>query len=281
MSKDLAFSSPYASRAPRPARHSPATPRSPRAFQAIVDRLREDIVNGRRQPGDRLPPEQVLAEHFNVSRPGVREALRVLEIQGLVQVRHGYGGGVFVADLGFTTVLGALQTSFQLGQLHVDELYDMRVLLEPTVARLAVERGGPGLAGQLADNVARAQALLSSGATAFGVNLEFHAILAQAVGNRILGLVMQAMLELVERLHHDYPTNRSVSRRALHDHRELIEAARLHEPDRAGQAMMDHLRGLESQFARIQEQIRRERAVKDQAIAPWRGVRLKSSARKR
>jgi GntR family transcriptional repressor for pyruvate dehydrogenase complex len=277
----VAFSSPSASHGPRPTGPSRATPRGHRAFQAIVDRLRKDIVNGRRQSGDRLPPEQVLAEHFNVSRPGVREALRVLEIQGLVQVRHGYGGGVFVADLGVTTVLGALQTSFQLGQLHVDELYDMRVLLEPTVARLAIARGGPGLADHLADNVLRAQALLGSGATAFGVNLEFHAILAQAVGNRILGLVMQAMLELVERLHHDYPTNRSVSRRALHDHRELIEAARLREPERAGQVMLDHLRGLESQFARIQEQIRRERAVKDQAIAPWRGVRLKSSARKR
>jgi GntR family transcriptional repressor for pyruvate dehydrogenase complex len=273
-------SSRSASRAPRPAGTSSAAPRRQRAFHAIVDRLREDIFNGRRQPGDRLPPEQVLAEHFNVSRPGVREALRVLEIQGLVQVRHGYGGGVFVADLGFTNVLGALQTSFQLGQLHVDELYDARVLLEPTVARLAVERGGPGLADRLADNVVRAQALLGSGATAFGVNLEFHAILAQAVGNRILGLVMQAVLELVERLHHDYPTNRTVSRRALHDHRELIEAVRLHEPERAGQAMMDHVRRLESQFAQIQEQIRRDRGAKDQAIAPWRGVRLGSSGRK-
>lgn len=210
----------------------------------------------------------------------MREAVRVLEIQGLVQVRHGYGGGVFVADLGFTTVLGALQTSFQRGQLHVDELYDLRVLLEPMVARLAVERAGPGLAEQLADNVVRAQTLLGDGATAFGVNLEFHAILARAVGNRILGLIMQALLELVERLHHDYPTNRTVSRRALHDHHELIEAVRLGEPERAAQAMAAHLRRLESQFARIQEQIRLDRGATDQAIAPWRGVRLESAEAK-
>ncbi len=102
----------------------------PRAFHAIVERLRDDIFRGRRKPGDRLPPEQVLAEQFEVSRTGVREALRVLEIQGLVRVRHGYGGGVFIADVGFSPVLGALRTSLELGQLNVDELYEARVLFD-------------------------------------------------------------------------------------------------------------------------------------------------------
>src|SRR4051794_28184068 len=70
----------------------------PRAFHAIVDQVRADVFARRRRPGDRLPAESLLAELFGVSRMGVREALRVLELQGLVEVRHGYAGGVFVAE---------------------------------------------------------------------------------------------------------------------------------------------------------------------------------------
>ncbi len=254
--------------------------RRPRAFHAIVEQLRDDIFRGRRKPGDRLPPEQVLAEQFKVSRTGVREALRVLEIQGLVQVRHGYGGGVFVADVGVLPLLGALQTSLQLGQLDVDELYEARVLIEPTVVRLAVERAGGSLAGELDDNIARAHALIARGATAFPVNLEFHEVLAQAAGNRILGLVTQALLELLERLHHEYPTNRAVSRRALDDHRRLVDAVRARDGRHAEALMVDHLRILESRFSRIRAQIRHDRGVKVKAIPPWRGVRLTSRERK-
>ncbi len=246
----------------------------PRAFHAIVERLRDDIFRGRRKPGDRLPPEQVLAEQFNVSRTGVREALRVLEIQGLVRVRHGYGGGVFIADVGFGSVLGALQTSLEQGQLTVDELYEARVLFEPMVARLAAERAGQALAEALEKNVARAQAAFSQSSSAFGYNLEFHIALAQAAGNRVLGLVMQALCELLERLHNEYPTNRDVSRKAIADHQALIQAIRAHNARRAESLMTEHLSRLEAQFARIQEQIERQRASPVKAIRPWRGVRL-------
>ncbi len=248
-----------------------------RAFHAIVEQLRDDIFRGRRKPGDRLPPEQVLAEQFAVSRTGVREALRVLEIQGLVRVRHGYGGGVFVADLGTLPILGALQTSLQLGQLDVSELYEARVLFEPTVTRLAVERAGSSLPGELDENLVRARSAIAQGRSAFASNLEFHAILVRAAGNRVLALVMQALLELLERLHHQYPTNRSVSRRALSDHRRLIEAVRARDGRRAEALMVDHLRGLETQFSGIREQIQRDRQVKVKTIPPWRGVRLSST----
>ena len=89
---------------------------------------------------DRLPAESVLAEQFGVSRMGVREALRVLELQGLVEVRHGYAGGVFVAEPNGAALLGALEDSLRQGQVGADELYQARVLVEPAIARLAAEQ---------------------------------------------------------------------------------------------------------------------------------------------
>lgn len=249
----------------------------PRAFHQIVEQIRDDIFRGRRKPGDRLPPEQVLAEQFNVSRTGIREALRVLEFQGLIQVRHGYAGGAFVADGGLTPLLRAFQTSLQLGQMQVTELYEARLLFEPTVARLAVERANSAVIRRLDENAKRAKALIAAGADVFSINLEFHAILAQAAGNRVLALVMQALLALLERLDREYPTNRGVSRKAVSDHAHLLEAMRAHDASRAEQLMVKHLRDLEARFARIQKQMQRQRLSSADAIPAWGGVRLEPS----
>jgi DNA-binding FadR family transcriptional regulator len=228
----------------------------PRAFHAIVERIRADIFEGRRNLGDRLPSEHELAEQFNVSRPGVREALRVLESQGLVRIRHGYEGGVFVADGGLTPVLGALETLLQLNHIEVNELYEARTLFEPTIARLALERADGAMLRQLDDNVARAKAALAAGADVFAINLEFHAVLAQAAGNRILALVMRALLELLERLDRSTPTNRLISCKAVDDHAELLEAIRTRDVARAERRMAVHLRDLKGRFVRIQERKR-------------------------
>ncbi len=253
----------------------------PRAFHPIVQQLRDDIFRGRRKPGDRLPPEQVLAEQFGVSRAGVREALRVLESQGLVQVRHGYAGGVFVADVGLTPVLGALETSLQLGQLQVKEVYEARVLFEPAIARLAADRGNPAFMTELDQNVRRTKALLDAGSDVFATNLEFHAILARAAGNQVFALVMQALLELLERLDRDYPTNRGVSRQAVTDHSHLLDAIRARDGARVERLMVKHLRALEGRFASIQRQIQRLRSKGADAIPTWRGLRLEPQAVRR
>jgi len=243
-----------------------------------VEQVRNDIFRGRRKSGDRLPPEHVLAEQFNVSRTGVREALRVLEAQGLVRIRHGYAGGVFVADGGLSSVLGALETSLQLGQLEVNELYEARVLFEPTIARLVVERANDATIKLLEDNVRRGKAALAAGADVFVINLRYHAILAEAAGNRVLSLVMQAFLELLERLGHDYPTNRKISDHAVDDHAHLLEAIRTRDAARAERLMVRHLRDLEGRFARIEERIRRSRPTTEKPIPTWGGIRLEPSA---
>jgi len=243
-----------------------------------VQQIRDEVFRGRRKPGDRLPPEQVLAKQFHISRTGVREALRVLESQGLVQVRHGYAGGVFVADVGLTPVLGALETSLQLGQLQVNEVYEARVLFEPTITRVAVDRGDSAIIRQLEENVTRTKAMLDAGSDVFAINLEFHAILAQAAGNRVFSLVMQALLELLERLDRECPTNRGVSRKAVNDHGHLLDAIRAKDAARAEQLMVTHLRDLEGRFTRMQEQMRLLRSKGMDAIPAWGNIRRRHPA---
>jgi GntR family transcriptional repressor for pyruvate dehydrogenase complex len=217
----------------------------PRAFHAIVEQVRADVFAQRRRPGDRLPPEPALAEQFGVSRMGVREALRVLELQGLVEVRHGYGGGVFVAEPNGTALLGALEDSLRQGQVGADELYQARVLVEPAIARLAVASDADALAERLADNVARTERALAGGGAVSALNREFHRILADHAGNRVLALMMQALQELLESLDQRRPNAPAISRCALEDHREILGAVRGHAAAEAERLMRGHLSRLE------------------------------------
>jgi DNA-binding FadR family transcriptional regulator len=212
----------------------------------------------------------VLAAQFDISRSGVREALRVLESQGLVEIRHGYAGGVFVREAGLDPVLGALDTTLRLGQVEVSELYQARMLLEPALAQLAAGRVDEALLSRLEDNVRSARDLVQNGSDAFALNLDFHRILAEAAGNSVLSLFMRSVVELLERLDREYPTNRSVSRQAVDDHTHLIEAVRARDAGHAADRMTIHLQHLEGRFARIQRMMRRQRSVGEAAIPPWR-----------
>jgi GntR family transcriptional repressor for pyruvate dehydrogenase complex len=213
-----------------------------RAFHPLVDRIRQDIFQRRSRPGDRLPREQALAEQFGISRAAVREAIRGLEMQGLVRVRHGYRGGVFVAEPGTRPLLRALDTSLRLEDVHVDELYEVRRLVEPALARVALERDPASIAQILEANVARAEARLAAGEKPIDVNVEFHAILARAGGNRVLSLVMQVILELVvEGREHEPPADVNLSSQAVDDHRQILQAIKADDGRLVEALMLAHL----------------------------------------
>ena len=196
-----------------------------RVYQPLVEQIRRDIFQRQRHPGDRLPHERALAEQFGIGRSAVREALRVLEIQGLVEVRHGYRGGAFVAEPGASPLLWALDASLRLDHVGVDELYEARRLVEPMLARLAAERDASALAALLEANVVEAEARIDEGRSAFALNVEFHAILAKAGGNRVVNLIMRAILDLLQESRERQPTDDpNLSREAVRGHRQILEA---------------------------------------------------------
>lgn len=108
------------------------------AHELVLDQIRTAIVLGRYRPGDCLPPERALAEFLHVSRTTVRGAVAILAEEGLVEIKRGRGGGLFVRD----TALTDAQARQAFGQ-HLDELrqvFEFRVTVESACARLAAER---------------------------------------------------------------------------------------------------------------------------------------------
>jgi GntR family transcriptional regulator, transcriptional repressor for pyruvate dehydrogenase complex len=227
-----------------------ARPARQKVFAAVVEQLRMDILSDRRKVGSKLPRESELADQFGVSRTPIREALRVLEMQGLVYVYHGYGGGMFVKALDDQPLADAFQTSLQAGRTDTADVYEARIVLEPMLTRLAIERGGSTLVDQLAANVERCHAVLDEAKQRSTFDMNFHFILADHAANPVLASIVRSLWTLVADLDERAlaPSSRSAVMATHTTHTEIVAAARRGEASQAERIMIAHLLSLRDYY---------------------------------
>ncbi len=152
---------------------------APPAYVAVVDRLRRAIALGVVLPGDRLPAERTLAERLGVSRVTVREALRVLQGEGLLFTKRGQGGTVVAAA---RRDKARTEPGYE---VEVAEVFEFRVAVESMAARLAAERGSRLLLETL-NECQRAMAASTDVDTFRRADSEFHLTVAKMSGNQML-----------------------------------------------------------------------------------------------
>jgi GntR family transcriptional repressor for pyruvate dehydrogenase complex len=219
-----------------------------KAFEAVVEQLRMDILSGRREVGSKLPRESDLAGLFGVSRTAIREALRVLELQGLVYVYHGYGGGMFVKALDDRPLADAFHTSLQAGRTTIGDVYEARLVLEPMLTRIAIERGGSALADQLAANVERRLAVLDEAGLRSTLDMNFHFILADSSANAVLASIVRSLWTFVTDVEDRVPSSRRAAMETHTAHIEIVAAARQGEASHAERIMIAHLLSLRDYY---------------------------------
>lgn len=175
----------------------PARPR--RAFDEIITQIRTLINDGQLKPGDRLPAERALAAQFSVSRNTVREALRMLEISGLIAMRRGAQGGAFITRPTADTLATRINVGLSLTDFSLADLTDaMRWLCE-----LVVRVSGPRLTGAdyaiLEQNLTAAARLTreSDREQRALVLTEFYNILARSSENPILQLLIESLTSVM------------------------------------------------------------------------------------
>src|SRR5688500_1958208 len=115
-----------------------------KTYVVVADQLRRRILGGELAEGERLPVEEELTAQFGVARTTLREALRVLESEGLIAIRRGRGGGPFVTHPDLGPISLALAASLQLQGASVGELDEARRLIEPQIAGQLARRHGDG-----------------------------------------------------------------------------------------------------------------------------------------
>jgi len=206
----------------------------------VTEQLKQSILLGRFKAGDRLPSERELAEQFQVSRVAVREALRALENSGFITTRQGVTGGAFVTDLSFEHLVNAFLDLFMADKISIPELYQVRLLVEPEVARLAAERVTPDYAERLKESLKAEEESVPSLSEDLDRKTAVHFILAEMCGNRFFeGLVRSVMgltRRTIEAAHPDQPP-------FLHPpgmHRPIIKAVLAGDPEAAAAAMRKH-----------------------------------------
>ncbi|MBW1890645.1 MAG: FadR family transcriptional regulator, partial [Deltaproteobacteria bacterium] len=120
-----------------------------RIFQDIVGQIQEAILEGRLQTGDTLPSERDLKEMFNTSRGTLREALRVLEQKGLIEIKLGVGGGSVVKAVGVDKISESLALLIRTQRVSLNHLAEFREAVEGIIAAQAAERATPADIKQL------------------------------------------------------------------------------------------------------------------------------------
>jgi DNA-binding FadR family transcriptional regulator len=173
-----------------------------RAFEEVASQIRDQLSRGALVPGDRLPPERELARQFNLSRNTLREALRSLEMAGILEFRKGMHGGAFVREGHGSAVIAGFTDLFRLGMFEPEHLKEARLLVGMAVTRAACRRATDGDIAALRANLEASDAAVREGRTAerMRLGLEFHRQLAKGSGNPIYMVLTDALMEVQAQL---------------------------------------------------------------------------------
>lgn len=221
-----------------------------RASTEVVRQVRAHIEDGTFQEGHRLPAERELADRLGVSRPVVREALRLLEVMGYI--RTDAGRGTFVSRPLEPVQPRARREHLDLleDQTLFEQLMAVRQAIEPPIARLAAERATAVAITRLRELHAEGEALALAGdiAAFTRADLAFHNALADAAGNRVFREIVDHLQDLLLAMRQISLADLSQprARMTLHEHGRILEATARADGDEAYRAMLDHF-GAQSQ----------------------------------
>jgi len=215
--------------------------RATRAHEHIVEQLQELILSGKLPAGSRLPSERAMMAEFNVSRPTVREALRVAENMGLISVRPGDPGGPKVLGTPSIGVKRVFDGMLQAGCASALELLEMRIVLDCSAAALASMQPRDHLADLR--NIYRKMQTTTDLHEFAELDLKFHEAVIVASGNRLFYLVFQAMDESIRKLIESSLTSskRHSREETLQHHGAIVDAIQSGDANLAADKVRMHL----------------------------------------
>jgi DNA-binding FadR family transcriptional regulator len=225
------------------------------AYRQVAEQLKEQIVTGALAAGTRLPSEAELARLFGVSRSTVREALRLLASQHLIDTTRGVSGGSFVSSPDAVTVAenlgGTLGLLVNAQDMTIAHLLEARLLLEPSAARLAAARATTEALADLRRTVENTS--YSEAAQGFVVHWDFHTTLVSATANPLLRVMCQPINAVLRtRLHRDRVARHTWDE-VDQDHLRIYEAVAARDADAAERLTREHLHSLRPLYEQIHD----------------------------
>lgn len=172
--------------------------RVPKTAELVARQIRNAIIRGELKDGDTLPAESYLIAEFEVSRPTIREAVRILESEGLVTVSRGARGGARISSPNYEMIARAAGITLQAKGVTIGDIYEMRMLIEPPAARLVAERNSKVATPILRKIVEDEMTLINDQHEAAKIIVDFHTQMIELAGNKTLAMISYALKGLVE-----------------------------------------------------------------------------------
>ena len=229
-----------------------ATPLQPverrRIYENIVEQMRNLIESRVWKAGEKVPSERELTSMLGVGRTSVREALRILEAMGYIEIRPGDGSYVR-NNVVFTTSLQKLLEAVQEDEYFV-EILEARELLESHIAFLAAENATAEEVADLEAIVDRQEHSIQSGKDGVDENVEFHLRITEITGNRVLVGMQKFLFTLAHQGIQNLFQIPGLPQESARQHREIIAAVREHRSVEAQKLMLEHVRSRYSQVTK-------------------------------
>ena len=238
----------------------------------IVDQVRRAVLDGKLRAGDRLPPVRQLTQEFGVSRTTPREAVRVLEALGFLEIRKGAGGGPFVVEVDMRTARNALRNFLHFKHLSLEDLTEVRLILEPYLAEKATnqisKRRTQRLGRKCLEDRARGGSI---GTFSYEYEIEFHRTLASVAGNPILLLMINFIEDLLKDVKGILKPGEDFSRRVVESHKRIYQIILRGDSIAAAAEMSRHVRDVGSDLIAVRK---RSEEGKNTGDVPYRQFEL-------
>jgi DNA-binding FadR family transcriptional regulator len=181
---------------------TPADIAPPKAAVVVAAQLRRHIVTGRLKPGDKLHPESVLQTEFAISRPTMREALRLLESESLITIKRGKHGGARVMAIDLGAIADQVGVFLQMEGTTLEDIWLARTMIEPPAAGLLAAARDPVALDALEANIAQAREAAKGDLIRYAdLAAAFSMLITRHCGNRTIHLLASLIYDIIRRQH--------------------------------------------------------------------------------
>lgn len=239
-------------------------------FRGIIRRFEELVRAGTFKPGQKLPPETKLAKEFGVSRGTLREALKALNLVGLVVSRSGSGTYVGSEDAGNMKRAASFATALKGGDFMA--LFEVRIAIEPVLAQLAALRATPQDLDRIKECLRQVEASLGDTEKYTRFEIAFHELVSAAARSPLLNGVMEAYRDLLLRGRTEV-TPYGPDRRSLEFHIKIFEAIAKKDPALARKAMEEDIRNSQRNYLRLWQDVQKIAPPRYEDLSKTRAIK--------
>lgn len=215
-----------------------------RVFQDVVEQIQDAILSGKLEPGTKLPAERDLKGMFNTSRGTLREALRVLEQKGLIEIKLGVAGGAIVKQIDAEPVMQSLALLIRSGDVSLDHLAEFRIKIEGSIVELAAQRATPKDIETMESLYEQAKTHFEAGDWERFLKTDeaMHAYIGTMSRNPVFQFLQQSIHDNIHNYYEYYlPMNHERTLENLNDLKKLVAHIKSGDGRQASRLIMDHV----------------------------------------